>query len=283
MLARQGGDAAANLRALASQVHPVFMLPAIAVSLFGGLLAPTFAWHVAWVHALAVFCGLYTAHVADGYVDFYHRGEDTDHRLTAAGCRFALAGATVGFVGCLLALWALVGFDAVLITAPGWLIGYHHAPQLDMHPVTATLGYPAGIALALLGGYFVQSGTLPIHLLAYATIFFVTLAGVKVIDDATDVGYDRSIQKQTVAVVVGRYRARHAGYGAMTIGMVLTVGSALSLATVPLSVALAPVLFGAVALLARDRPPAIATMLLIRGVYLFLATVLVAIWLQPLR
>ena len=259
------------------------MLPAVAISLFGGLLAPTFAAPPAALHGVAIFFALYAAHVTDGYVDFYLRGEDDDHPLTARGCRVGLAAATVGFVGCLLALWAVVGVGAVLVTLPGWLIAYHHAPKLDMHPLTATLGYPAGIAIALLGGYYVQTSALTTPVLAYATIFFVTLAGVKVIDDATDVDYDRSIEKRTVAVIVGRYRAKHVGYGTMAIGMGATVVSALSITGVPLSAAFAPFVFGVVALLASTATPKVATMLLIRGVYLFLATLLAAIWLQPLQ
>ncbi|MEF8885433.1 MAG: ubiquinone biosynthesis protein UbiA, partial [Haloarculaceae archaeon] len=113
-LATRGHGPLAALRAFASQVHPVFMLPPLAASLFGGLLAAslgtaTFDGRVAGVHVLAAFFALYTAHVKDGYVDFYGRGEDDDHPLTASGCRVALAGASAAFFACVGVVWWVVG------------------------------------------------------------------------------------------------------------------------------------------------------------------------------
>ena len=113
-LATHGDGPVAALRAFASQIHPVFMLPPLSASLFGGLLAAStagvpFDRIVAAVHVLAAFFALYTAHVKDGYVDFYGREEDDDHPLTARGCRVALAGASVAFVACLAAVWWLAG------------------------------------------------------------------------------------------------------------------------------------------------------------------------------
>jgi len=280
-IARQGSGVASAVRALGSQVHPVFMLPPVAASLFGGVLTGGVSLSPAALHATSVFAALYTAHVKDGYVDFHYRGEDDDHPLTAGGCRIALAGATALFGGCLVAIYLLVGPVAAALTAPGWLIGYLHAPQLDMHPLTATAGYPTGIALALVGGYYVQAGTLAPVPVAFGVVFLVSLSGIKVIDDAQDYEYDRSIGKRTVAVVLGRRRAYIVAYGLMVAGMagvvVLAAGSVF-----PPSAAAAPVVFGAVAALTRRTGPELSTMLLIRGSYLFLAVLVAAVWFRPL-
>jgi 4-hydroxybenzoate polyprenyltransferase len=272
----------AALRALASQIHPVFMLPPVAASLFGGLFGPGFSLRLAAVHAFAVFCALYTAHVKDGYVDFYARSEDDAHPLTAGGCRVALALSTVGFFTATVALGLLVNLTAALLTLPGWLIGYHHAPQLDTNPVTATAGYPTGIAVALLGGYYVQSRAFGSTILALAGVFLVVLSGIKVIDDATDHDYDRSIQKRTVAVVLGPTRARRVAYGLMATGMAGVTVAALVLPGVPPSAVLAAVAFAIVAVIAHSAGPALATKLLIRGSYVFLAVLTAATWLRPL-
>lgn len=178
-LATEGQGPVPAVRALASQIHPVFMLPPVAASLFGGLYGSSFSVRLAALHAVAVFCALYTAHVKDGYVDFYERGEDEAHPLTERGCRVALALSTAGFVAATVALALLVNLPAALLTLPGWLIGFHHAPQLDMHPLTATAGYPSGIALALLGGYYVQTTALTATMLALAAVFLVVLSGIK--------------------------------------------------------------------------------------------------------
>jgi 4-hydroxybenzoate polyprenyltransferase len=281
-VARHGVGPGAVARALVSQVHPVFMLPPLAASGFGAALAGDVAVGPAVVHLGVVFCALYTAHVKDGYVDFHHRGEDEDHPLTARGCRLALGLSTAGFaVGTVVV--ATVEPVAALLCLPGWLIGYLHAPQLDTHPVTATVGYPAGISLALVGGHYVQAGTVSTTVLGFAVTFVVILAGIKIVDDATDYAYDRTIDKRTVAVVLGPHRARRTAYGLMALGLVGVVGF-VAVGVFPPSSVGAVGAFGVVAAVARragenDR---LATMLLVRASYLFLAVLVVAVWFQPL-
>lgn len=222
---------------------------------------------------LSMSFAVYTAHVKDGYVDFYYRDEDDDHPLTEWGCRIALIGATIGFVCCLAVLWVIVGIEAVLITLPTWFIGYLHAPQLDMNLVGATLGYPAGISLSIIGGYYVQAGSLSMDALAFAFVFLVVISGIKIIDDAIDYEYDRSISKQTVAVVLGRRRARRTAYGLLIFGLIAVCGFALATVFPPGTV-LATIPFAVVVYLARQAGPEFATMLLIRGSYLFLAVLI---------
>jgi 4-hydroxybenzoate polyprenyltransferase len=282
-VARHGVGPGAVVRALASQVHPVFMLPPLAASLFGGALAGDVDVVRAGLHLGVVFCALYTAHVKDGYVDFHRRAEDDDHPLTERGCRLALAVATAGFVVGTAALGLLVGPIAALLCVPGWLIGYLHAPQLDTNPVTATVGYPLGIGLALLGGQYVQATALTATVLAFAGLFVVILAGIKIVDDATDYDYDRGIDKRTVAVVLGPRRARRTAYGLMAAGLVGVVGFAAAGVFPPSSVG-AVAAFGAVAVFARraGADDELATMLLVRASYLFLAVLVTAVWFRPL-
>jgi 4-hydroxybenzoate polyprenyltransferase len=280
---RHGVGTGDVVRALASQVHPVFMLPPLAASAFGAVLAREGVGGLVVVHLFVVFCGLYTAHVKDGYVDFHRRGEDDDHPLTERGCRLALACATLGFVAGTVILGLAVDIVAVLLCLPGWLVGYFHAPQLDTNPATATLGYPVGIGFALLGGHYVQAQSLPLVVVAFAAVFVVILAGIKVVDDATDYVYDRSIDKRTVAVVLGRDRARQVAYGLMLVGLVGVVGFALVGVFPPSSVG-AVAAFGAVAWIARRAgdDDGLATMLLVRASYLFLAVLVLAVWFRPL-
>ncbi len=280
---RHGTGASAALRALGSQIHPVFMLPAVAASAFGALLAPDVTPGIAALHAGIVFCELYTAHVKDGYVDFYRRGEDEDHPLTARGCRLALVGASaLVFVG-LGILAVVVDPVAALLTLPGWLIAYFHAPQLDTHPVSATIGYPLGITTTIVSGYYAQAGSLSATPIVYALVFLVVLSGIKIIDDATDYSYDRSIDKRTVAVVVGRTRARQLAIALMAVGLTIVAVGALLTPIVPPSSIVAVLAFAAIAGVARKRNAALATMILIRGTYVFLALLVAAVWFHPLR
>lgn len=280
-IARHGTGPRAALRALLSQVHPVFALPPLAASWFGSALAGRFSIPVGALHMTAILLAIYTAHVTDGYVDFHVRGEDDDHPLTVRGCRLAIAGASLGFFVALAGLWAVAGLGAALITLPGWLIGYHHAPQLDTNPVTATTGYPLGVAIAILGGYYTQAGRLAAEPLAFAGVFLLVLSGVKVIDDAQDYHYDRTIAKRTVAVVLGPPGARRVAFGLMAAGMLAVVALA-ALGVVPRGALLAVGAFAAVAATTRRADAELTTMLLIRGSYVFLAILFAAVWFRPL-
>ena len=280
-IARHETGARADLRALASQVHPVFMLPPLAASWFGAAVAGEFGLAVGAIHMAAMFFAVYTAHIKDGYIDFYSRGEDDDHPLSARGCKLALVGAAVGFATCTLALGLLVGVGAAVITLPTWFIGYLHAPQLDTNPVTTTLGYPTGIALAILGGFYVQTTTLDGSVVGFALVFLVTLAGVKIIDDEQDYAYDRSIGKRTVSVTLGRTSARGLALSLMLLGLVGVLWGTVS-GLFPPDSPVAALAFGSVALVARYADSTIATMLLIRGAYVFLAVLLFAVWFRPL-
>ncbi|MDS0477776.1 UbiA family prenyltransferase [Natrinema sp. 1APR25-10V2] len=279
-LARDGTGVGATARAFWSQVHPVFMTPPLAASLFGAILAGSVDPTIAVIHVVAMFAAVYTAHVKDGYVDFHVRGEDDDHPLSATGCQVALALSTATFALCCVALGVLVDLFAVALVVPTWLIAYHHAPQLDMNPVTATTGYPLGIALSVLGGYYVQAATLTAVPIAFALVFLTLLSGVKVIDDAQDYAYDRSIEKRTVAVAVGPDRAYGVAYGLMAVALVAVAGFAIA-RVFPVTSLLAALAFAVVALVARRADPELATMLLIRGSYVFLAVLVAAVRFDP--
>ncbi|WP_396610603.1 lycopene cyclase domain-containing protein [Haloferax sp. S1W] len=280
-IARHGSGAKAALGALASQVHPVFMLPPLAASWFGAILAGEFALVPGVFHAAAVFFGVYTAHVKDGYIDFYHRGEDDDHPMTRRGCYLGLGGATLGFVLSTAALVGLVDAGILFLTVPGWLLGYLHAPQLDTNPVTATVGYPLGIALSILGGYYVQTATLAAAPLAFAGVFLLVLSGVKIIDDATDYEFDRSIDKRTASVALGLDAAFRLAYALIGAGLFFVVAGSIT-GQFPPFAAVATVPFALVVLVARGATPKLATMLLVRGSYVFLAFLVVAVAFRPL-
>ncbi|WP_119815217.1 UbiA family prenyltransferase [Halalkaliarchaeum desulfuricum] len=280
-IARHERGLRADVRALLSQVHPVFMLPPLAASWFGAVVAGEFSVGIGAVHMAAMFFAVYTAHVKDGYVDYYRRGEDDDHPMTVRGCRVALVGATVGFVICTAVLGIVVGVGAALVTLPVWFIGYLHAPQLDTNPITATLGYPVGIALAILGGFYVQTTAVTPTALGFALVFLVTLAGVKVIDDEQDYAYDRSIEKRTVAVLLNPVRARSLALGLLFLGLVGVLWGTVG-GLFPPSAPAGALAFGSVVLVARRAQPTLATMLLVRGAYVFLAVLIVSVWFRPL-
>jgi len=271
----------AEVRAYASQVHPVFMLPPIAAAWFGAVIAGEFDLRPAVIVSVATFLAVYTAHVKDGYVDFHKRGEDDDHPLTPTGCRLALLATAVGFAACLAALWTLVDPVSALLLAPTWVIGYLHAPTLDTNPAGATMGYPLGIATVIVASSHAQVGAVTPAALGFALVFLLVLTGVKVVDDLTDLDYDASIDKHTVGVVLGAARATRFAYALMAVGCFSVLALAVD-GVFPPSAPFAIPAFGVVALYARRGTPDVATMLLVRGAYLFLAGLVVAVYFRPL-
>lgn len=269
-VARHGNGVSATVRAIASQIHPVFMLPPVAASWFGAILAVGASVELAILHSMSIFAAVYTAHVKDGYVDFHVRSEDADHPLTVGGCRMCLIGSTVVFGACLVLIWILVDGIAAALTAPTWVIAYLHAPQLDMNPVGVTLGYPFGIALAVLGGYYVQATTVTPLPLSFAAVLLVLLVGIKIIDDEQDLAYDRSIDKPTVAVLVGAARARNVATGFLLVAVFL-VGWFAATGIFPPAVLIATIPLLAVVIFAIPADAETATALLIRGSYVFFA------------
>lgn len=280
-ISRHGDGPSADLRALLSQVHPVFMLPPLVASWFGAAVAGEFVIAIGVIHMAAMFFAVYTAHLKDGYVDFYQRGEDEDHPMTARGCRLALVTATVGFAVCTAALGIVAGLGGALVTLPTWIIGYLHAPQLDTNPITTTLGYPIGISIAVLGGFYVQTGEVTATILGFMIVFLVILAGVKIVDDEQDYEYDRSIGKQTVSVLLGPVRARALAVYLLVAGLVGVLWGTIG-GLFPPAAPAGALAFGSIVLVARRVHPALATMLLIRGAYVFFAVLFVAVWFRPL-
>lgn len=279
--ARHENGTQADLRALLSQVHPVFMLPPVASAVFGGAAAGIVTGEALLVHVVAIFLAVYTAHVKDGYVDYYIRGEDEDHPLTAQGCKLALIGSTTGFIILLGVLYVMAGPVAVLLTAPTWILGYLHAPQFDTNPVTATLDYPSGIALAILGGYYIQAGTLSLTAVGFAVVFLLILSGVSIIDDEQDYQYDRSINKRTVSVILGPQPGREFAQLLIALGLIGILWGAVS-GIFPPSAPVAAIAFGAIAVVATRFEPELATMVLVRGAYVLLGLLFVSVVLQPL-
>lgn len=279
-VARHGRGVRGAVAAIASQVHPVFMLPPVAAAGFGAILAGRFSVPLGGIHMVAIFAAVYTAHIRDGYVDFYERGEDRDHPLTPTGCRLCLWAATLAFVVATAWLWWAVDAWAAALTVPCWLIGYAHAPYLDMTTLGETFGYPGGMALAVLGGHYVQAGTLGPEAIALAAILFVLLGGVKIIDDEQDLATDRAIGKPSMAVVIGRRRARQVAGSLLVTALTGTAVVAL-FGLFPREAIVAPVAFVPVAALAIRAEAAVATALLIRGCYVFLAVLIAAVWFLP--
>lgn len=228
---------------LRSQVKPTFMAPAVGMSAFGALLAPTLAPVLAVIHALAVGTALYTAHLVDEYVDAHVRGEDAP-MLTERTARRAIAVTSLGCLGLVGALAFLSRPAAAATAATLWLLAVLHAPILDRNTVAVTVDYPLGIALALTGGHLAQMGTLTSGVVGIAVLFVVVLAAVKISIDRLDVDFDRTIDKRTIPVVLGEHRATRlsaglfVGGGGLTAGLVvLSVLPLAALLSVPVSVA----------------------------------------------
>lgn len=218
----------APVRGLLAQVRPFFLVPAVAVSGFGGLLSPDVSVLPGILHASAVGAAVYVAHTRDNYVDYYVRGEDDRASLSEREARRVVLVASVVFLSLLVALWRISGETVALLTAPLWVLAIAHAPYLDMHPVTVTIDYPIGIALSILGGFAAQAGAVTSEVSVVAVVYFLVLAGCKVFVDDLDYEGDLAESKPTVPVVVGREGARWIGASIVGLGAGVLIVSAIA-------------------------------------------------------
>ncbi|MEM4255174.1 MAG: hypothetical protein QXR53_02495 [Candidatus Norongarragalinales archaeon] len=193
-----------------SQVHPVFMVAAVGATVVGGLYSPVSNPPNLLVFCAGVFAALYFAHVKDSYVDFFERREDSFSFLTKKQSEKAMALSALGVIACLL-YFAFLGFWlAIPIILCGFLLAYFHAP-MDLNPVGATAGYPTGLALAMLGGYYVQARATPFSMILFAIAVWLVLNGVKIVDDVKDFDWDERFGKKAAPVFFGKKRANFAG------------------------------------------------------------------------
>jgi 1,4-dihydroxy-2-naphthoate octaprenyltransferase len=248
---------AATFGGLRSQVKPTFMVPAVGMSLFGGFLAPAFAVVPAALHALAVGSALYVAHLVDEYVDAHVRGEEAPQVPERTLWR-ATVGASALCLGCLGGLWLTRHRLAAVLGLPLLVLALLHAPYLDRHPLTVTVDYPVGIALAVVGGYAAQRAALAAGVVGIAFVFVVLLSGVKVSIDRLDYDFDLRVGKRTVPVALGDRRAAWAS-AALPVGAAAVVVALAGVAILPDGAFLAVPVLLLSAVTGLDRSPARAT------------------------
>ncbi|UIP01486.1 UbiA family prenyltransferase (plasmid) [Halobaculum sp. CBA1158] len=217
--AEPGSPAGSPVRALATQVKPRFMAPAVATAAFGALLAPAVDPVVAGLHVACAALAVYVAHLRDERVDAYVRGEE-DPAVPPSALRAATVAASAGFLLSVVGLWALAGPLPAALTLPLWLLGLAHAPYLDTNPVTVSLDYPVAVGLTIVGGYVAQTGALPARVGWVAVAFVALLAGATITLDRLDRAFDAGIGKRTVPVVVG-----DAGAALLAAGLVAAAGA----------------------------------------------------------
>lgn len=208
---------------LAAHVRPVFMMPVVATSLCGALLAPSVSVWLATQHAVAVGTTLYVAHLRDGLVDGHLRGEERPS-LSVSTYRWATVVAVVVTLGLASSLAATAGVLAVGSVLALLSLALLHAPYLDRYPVPVTVDYPVGIALTLAGGFATQTGRLPSDVIAAALCVAVLLAGIKVGIDRLDAAFDRTVEKRTVPVIAGETGAERIAVGCFTATSLVLLG-----------------------------------------------------------
>ena len=274
-IATAGPGVAAALRALATQVKPRFMAPALAASAYGALLAGVVDPAAGGLHLAATFLALHTAHVKDGLVDTYRRGEDASLPLTDAGARAAVAGGTVGTVAVAVALGATAGALAGLLVLPPLVLGLLHAPWLDRHPVGTSADYAVAVAVVVLGGFAAQAGTLTATAVGLSLVLVPAVAAGAVLLDVADLRGDRRLGKETVAVRYGAATARLVALGLVGLAAALVVELVVAGLVPPVGVVAAvPFVLGALGTRAPD--PARGLALMMAGTALAMTLLLVA-------
>ncbi len=264
----------APFKAYWTQVHPIFMAAALQAGLAGSLFYENFNLYTFFAVSVGIFSALYYAHVKDSYIDYYVRHEDRVASLTKYQSKLGMRISMVIFFLSMVYLYAVSGWLIIPLMFGGLFLAYTHAPYLDMNPFGATAGYPTGLALATLAGYYSQSGLLNNEVLIFSSVVWMILNGVKIIDDIKDYEWDKSFGKRTAVVALGKKNAKIAGCGLVMLGA--TIGIALSFLkvfSVFSSIAFAFLYpFALFAINKNKRKEIYGLRILLVGVYLFTIT-----------
>lgn len=212
-----------RLTGLAAHVRPSFMLPVVATSVSGALLAPSVDGWLLAQHAAAAGVALFVAHLRDGLVDSHVRGEEQPS-LSVSTYRWATAAAVAVALLLVASLTATANGLAAGSIVILLCLALLHAPYLDRHPVPVTVDYPVGIATTLAGGFATQTGTLPTDVVAAAVSVALLLAGIKVGIDQLDAAFDRTIGKRTVPVIAGTTGAQRVAVGSFVATALVVLG-----------------------------------------------------------
>lgn len=258
-----------GIRALATQVKPSFMAPAVGTGLFGALLAPSVSPAALALHLVCVASALYVAHLRDEYVDAHVRGED-DPSVPKSLLGPAIVVTCFAFLAACTTLGAVAGPVAAALTLPPWFLGLLHAPYLDTRTVGGSLDYPVAVGLVLAGGYVAQTGRLPAWLAWVVAAFVVLLVGANVSLDRADRAFDRTVGKRTVPVVVGDAVAARVAAGLVALSGVVLLGGVAS-GTLPTLAGVAATFPFAAAVLCVRAPPRRAVRVQMVATYPFAA------------
>ncbi|MFB6078883.1 MAG: UbiA family prenyltransferase [Halarchaeum sp.] len=215
------------VRGLWAHVKPRFAGPAVGLAVVGGVLAGPRDVVLLAGHAALVALAIYVAHLRDGEVDHYVRGEDDANPLSRRALRVAAVAASVAFVVGVVVLARVDGVGA-LVTLPLLALAWLHAPILDTRPVSKTLDYPVGAALAFAGGYRVQAGAVPPWVLALAFAYVCLLVSLVARVDCADVSADATRGKRTLPVALGVAGARRTAAGLSVLGGAVVCAGALA-------------------------------------------------------
>ncbi|MBX0325445.1 ubiquinone biosynthesis protein UbiA [Halomicroarcula sp. F13] len=260
---------------LAAHVRPVFMVPVVATSLCGALLAPSVSIWLGAQHAAAVGTTLYVAHLRDGLVDGHLRGEERPS-LSVSTYRWATAVAVVVTLGLASSLAVTAGVLAVGSVLALLTLALLHAPYLDKHPVPVTVDYPVGIALTLAGGFATQTGRIPSDVIAAALSVAILLAGIKVGIDRLDAAFDRTVEKRTVPVIAGETGAKRIAVGCFTVSSLVLLGF-VGVGVFPRLAAVAAVAAGGCAVATLVARPRWAVMTQMALSYVFVGSLFLAL------
>lgn len=208
---------ASPFRVYWSQVHPVFMVAAIGAAVVGGLYSPVSNIPNLLVFCIGVFAALYFAHVKDSYVDYFERHEDDFSFLTKRQSHRAMALSSLVVLACVLYFYSVGYWLVIPIIFAGFLLAFIHTP-IDLNPLGATAGYPTGLALAALGGYYVQAGIIHTKMIYFAIAVWLVLNGVKIVDDIKDYDWDKKFGKIAAPVFFGKALAKKVAAGLVIAG-----------------------------------------------------------------
>jgi len=203
------------------EIRPLPMIAALTGGLIGFAFAHEFSLNLLFPFLFSIFLALFSAHLKDTYVDYYVYKEDVIYRFGRFDSSYGLLSknnlvngilfSTVVFSLLTIYLTSFRNFY-LIFGILGLLLSLTYSDKLSKNPVGACIGYPLGVSLALIGGYYLQTSMLNPIVITFSLILLLFLSSGKIIEDMIDMKHDKFFNKNTIPVLLGFKKNKIFGY-----------------------------------------------------------------------
>lgn len=206
------------------------MIAALTAGLTGFAFAHAFNIILLLPFLLSIFLALFSAHLKDTYIDYYVEKEDVTYRFGRFDSSYGLLSKKNLVNGILFSMLifslltiylTIFRFFYLIFGIIGMLLALTYSEKLSKNSVGACIGYPLGVSLVLVGGYYLQTSAFNPIVIIFSMILLLFLSSGKIIEDMIDMKHDKLFNKNTIPVLLGTKKNKMFGYALAYLSLIM--------------------------------------------------------------